>query len=99
MPPKYCRFKIVSTIACNKVAESVHQDQTSCSVQSDLVLYRLQNQVNLVPALQGLKWYQIPTMFSKGFFFRVVIKMGLCGKELTHSHTKTPFDASGKEAF
>ena len=26
-------------------------------------------------------------------------KSGLCGKELTHSHTVTPFDAPGKLAF
>ena len=26
-------------------------------------------------------------------------KIGISGKGLTHSHTMTPFDASGKEAF
>ena len=26
-------------------------------------------------------------------------KSELCGKELTHSHTMTPFDAPGKQAF
>ena len=27
------------------------------------------------------------------------LKSGLCGNELTHSHTMTPFDAPGKQAF
>ena len=39
-----------------------------------------------------------PTMFSKGFFPRVV-KSRDCAVKTTHSHTMTPFDASGKQAF
>ena len=49
--PKYCYFKIVSTIACNNIADSADQDQTARSVQSDLDLHCTQKQFNLVPPL------------------------------------------------
>ena len=34
--------------------------------------------------------YPFPTMFLRAFLLRVI---------LTHSHTMTPFDAPGKQAF
>ena len=37
-------------------------------------------------------------LFSKAFFTRVVKSLDH-GKGLTHSHTMTPFDAPGKQAF
>ena len=39
-----------------------------------------------------------PSMFSEGYFLRVV-KSGLYGEELTHSHTIRPFDAPGNKPF
>ena len=36
--------------------------------------------------------------FQKVSFFGS-LKSGFCGKELTHSHTTTPFDAPWKQAF
>ena len=35
-----------------------------------------------------------PTIFSKGF-----VRKGTQNSGLTHSHTMTPFDAPGKQAF
>ena len=41
-----------------------------------------------------------PQCFQNFFFFsQGCLKSGLCGKWLTHSHTVTPFDAPGKQAF
>ena len=41
--------------------------------------------------------------FSQSVFKRLVLQIGknqgLSGKGLTHSHTTTPFDAPGKQAF
>ena len=37
----------------------------------------------------------LPTMFSKGFFPKIIKGWTV----LTHSHTMTPFDAPGKQAF
>ena len=42
--------------------------------------------------------FPFPMIFSKGSSFRVV-KSQDCVVELTHSHTMTPFDAFGKEAY
>ena len=40
-----------------------------------------------------------PTMFSTALFFKAVKNLESSVKELTHSHTMTPFDAPGKQAF
>ena len=37
-----------------------------------------------------------PTVFSLDLYFK---NQGLSGIRLTHSHTMTPFDAPGKQAF
>ena len=37
------------------------------------------------------------TMFSKGLLS--CLKLECCGKGLTHSHTMTPLNAPGKQAF
>ena len=42
---KYCYFEIVLTIACGNLADSANQDQTACSVQSDLDLHFQQKQL------------------------------------------------------
>ena len=40
-----------------------------------------------------------PAKFSTGLLLQGRLNMGLCGKGLTHSHTMTPFDTPGKQAF
>ena len=40
-----------------------------------------------------------PTVFFKGLVMQTRKNQGLFGKELTYSHTMTPFDAPGKQAF
>ena len=38
-----------------QIVDSADQDQTACSVQSDLDLHYPQKQLNLIPPLNGLK--------------------------------------------
>ena len=50
---------MVLTKACNNLADSADEDQTAHSLQSDLDQHCVLRQLNLVPALQGLKlWLQ-----------------------------------------
>ena len=52
--PEHCYIRVVSTIACIKKVDSVDQDQTARSVQSDLDLHCTHKQYNLVTAPQVL---------------------------------------------
>ena len=47
----------------------------------------------------SLKGHHLLKVSSVGNNVEVAEEVRCCDKELTHSHTMTPFDASGKQAF
>ena len=56
---------------------------------------------NIVGKRENAQVTSIFLLFFYSVFESLIIYTGslLCGKELTHSHTMMPFDASGKQAF
>ena len=49
--PNIVISRLFLSVAYNNLADRADQDQTACSVQSDLDLHCPQKQLNLVPAL------------------------------------------------
>ena len=52
---------------------------------------RVQNTVGKEENAAYQHFFPFPTVFSKAFFFKVVKKSGLCGKELINSFIKYKF--------